>query len=99
MEIYRDAYTRITNLSAEEEMPEAVEEADAEEEGEQPAACYDYDEFFRRTRYELPEGILDSAGAVVVFDNAMVIRYLDSVTVHDDAYNVHFKAGITVTIK
>jgi len=79
--------------------PETAEETDVEENAETSAACYDYDEFFRRTRYELPEDVLDSTGTVVRFDNSMVIRYLDSVTIHDDRYDLNFKAGFTVTVK
>ena len=53
-------------------------------------ACYDYDEFFRRTGHpdEDPES----------FSNEMVIRYLDKVVVHEDRYEVIFKAGVKVEI-
>lgn len=64
-----------------------------------PAACYDYDEFFRRTRHELPDGVLDQSGTMVAFDDATVIRYLGAVTVRDESYDVSFKAGITVTVQ
>lgn len=90
--LYRSAYSGVTE-------PEMAEETNGEEDAETPAACYDYDEFFRRTKYELPEDVLDSTGTVVKFDNSMVIRYLDSVTIHDDRYDVNFKAGFTVTVK
>ena len=61
-------------------------------------ACYDYDEFFRRTRMELADGVLDEEGRLSGFYDDLVIRYLDTVTVLDDGYEVNFKAGITVKV-
>ena len=95
----RDAYNGKTDLLAEMKPKEKAEGTGTEEDESASAACYDYDEFFRRTRYELPDGILDQTGAVIAFDNAMVIRYLNTVTIHDDRYDVNFKAGFTVTIR
>ena len=67
-----------------------------EESGE--AACYDYDEFFRRTRVCLDDGVLNDEGKITGFYNDMVIRYLDTVTVLDEGYEVNFKAGLTVKV-
>ena len=60
-------------------------------------SCYDYEEFFRLTRYEVPKGILEN-GRMVRFDNGLVIRYLDKVIVEDDGYRVLFKAGLEVEV-
>lgn len=61
-------------------------------------ACYEYDDFFLRTRRELQEGILDPEGRVSGFYDDLVIPYIETVTVHDDGYEVNFKAGLTVKI-
>ena len=61
---------------------------------EKNAACYDYEDFFCRTRYKIPEGILSRAGHIITFDDAMVIRFLDTVTVCDDGCEINFKGGI-----
>lgn len=61
-------------------------------------ACYDYDEFFRRTRIELSEDVLDKDGKLTGFYDDLVVRYLDTVTVLEDGYEVHFKAGLTVKV-
>ena len=71
-------------------------EADAVEE---TGACRDYDDFFNRTRYTVPEGVLDENGRMEAFNNDLVIRYLDRVIVRDDGYEVAFKAGVTVEIE
>ncbi len=63
-----------------------------------PAACYDAEDFFQRTRYEIPRGVLDEYGAVARFCNNFVTRFLKCVTVMDDGYVVSFKAGICAQI-
>ena len=68
-------------------------------EEEQTGACRDYDDFFNRTRYTVPEGVLDENGRMEAFNNDLVIRYLDKVTVKDDGYEVVFKAGVTVEVE
>ena len=73
-----------------------VREAEAVEE---TGACRDYDDFFSRTRYTVPEGVLDENGRMEAFNNDLVIRYLDRVVVKDDGYEVAFKAGVTVEIE
>lgn len=62
-------------------------------------ACRDYDDFFSRTRYIVPEGVLDENGRMERFNNDLVIRYLDRVVVKDDGYEVAFKAGVTVEVE
>ena len=61
-------------------------------------ACYDYDEFFRLTRYVLPKGVLEN-GRMVKFNDEVMIRYLDKVVVEDDGYLIRFKAGLEKEIK
>lgn len=61
-------------------------------------ACYDYEEFFKRTRTEFEEGAFDSDGMLTAFDDNLVIRYLETVTVVDDGYEINFKAGLTVKV-
>ena len=66
---------------------------------EETGACRDYDDFFRRTRYTVPEGVLTEDGRMEAFNNDLVIRYLDRVVVKDDGYEVIFKAGVTVEVE
>ena len=62
-------------------------------------SCRDYDDFFSRTRYTVPEGVLDENGRMERFNNDLVIRYLDRVVVQDDGYEVVFKAGVKVQVE
>ena len=66
---------------------------------EREASCTDYDEFFRRTHIDLPKGVLDMMGRLVKFDDAMVLKYVDHLTVTDDGFDVRFKAGVTVHVR
>lgn len=66
---------------------------------EETGACRDYDDFFSRTRYTVPEGVLDENGRMEAFNNDLVIRYLDRVVVKDDGYEVAFKAGVTAEVE
>ena len=61
--------------------------------------CRDYDDFFNRTRYTVPEGVLTEDGQMESFNNDLVIRYLDRVVVREDCYEVIFKAGVTVEVE
>ena len=70
-----------------------------EPEVEETGACRDYDDFFSRTRYTVPEEVLDENGRIEAFNNDLVIRYLDNVVVKDDGYEVIFKAGVTVEVE
>ena len=67
-----------------------------EKEWEDPA-CYDYEEFFERTRY-VPDKSVMNDGVVKSFDNDMAARYLEKVFVREDGYDVMFKAGICVRV-
>ena len=42
--------------------------------------------------------MLDEEGRLSGFYDDLVIRYLDTVTVLDDGYEVNFKAGLTVKV-
>ena len=70
---------------------------DEREEQELHGACYDYDDFFRWTKHPLPDGLILN-GQITRFDNDLVIRYLENVTVLDDGFEVKFKAGITIKV-
>lgn len=59
-------------------------------------SCSDVEEFYRLTQHILPEGILDKNGEMTQFDDAVIIRYLDHITVQDDGLLVSFKAGISI---
>ena len=72
---------------------------DKEPEVEETGACRDYDDFFSRTKYTVPEGELDENGRMEAFNNDLVIRYLDRMVVKDDGYEVIFKAGMTVEVE
>ena len=63
------------------------------------AACYCYEDFFGRTRYEVPCGVLDACGQMVRFDDGVVTRYVRMVTVFDWGYEVSFKAGVRARIE
>ena len=76
-------------------MSREAENENAEESG----ACRDYDDFFKRTRYTVPEGVLDENGRMERFNNDLVIRYLDRVVVQEDVYEVMFKAGVSAEIR
>ena len=62
------------------------------------AACSDYDDFFERTRYKPEEGVL-VGGKLKLFDNDLVIRFVDHVIVNDYGYEIVFKAGLEIFIK
>ena len=62
-------------------------------------SCSDYDEFFRRTHVDLADGMLDMMGRLVKFDDAMVLKYIDHLTVTDDGFDVIFKAGLAIHVK
>ena len=66
--------------------------------GKAAAKCTDYDDFFHRTRYRAPEGLIDSAGQITRYDNDLVVRYLDNIVVEDDGYLVNLKAGLRIKV-
>ncbi|MBQ6148847.1 MAG: hypothetical protein IJI83_04815, partial [Oscillospiraceae bacterium] len=57
-----------------------------------PAACYDTDDFIRRTSKRYGSDALDH------FDDDLTRRFVEKVVVKDDSITVRFKAGIEVTI-
>ena len=59
-------------------------------------SCSDVEEFYRLTQHIQPKGILDKNGEMIQFDDAVIIRYLDHITVQDDGLLVSFKAGISI---
>lgn len=65
--------------------------------GDSPA-CYDYDEFFRRTSYVVDEGMIGDDGKIMSFSNDMFVRYLEKVVVLEDCYEVWFKAGVSARV-
>ena len=80
-------------------LPEWMSREAENENAEETGACRDYDDFFSRTRYTVPEGVLDENGRRDAFNNDLVIRYLDRVVVKDDGYEVAFKTGVTVEVE
>ena len=80
-------------------LPEWMSREAENENAEETGACCDYDDFFSRTRYTVPEGVLDENGRMDAFNNNLVIRYLDKVVVKDVGYEVAFKAGVTVGVE
>ena len=77
-------------------LPEWMQSSEQEGTEADDGSCRDYDDFFSRTRYTVPEGVLDENGQMERFNNDLVIRYLDRVVVQDDGYEVAFKAGVKV---
>ena len=61
---------------------------EAQLEEEQTGACRDYDDFFTRTRYTVPEGVLAEDGSMAGYNKDLVIRYLDQIVVRDDGYGM-----------
>lgn len=59
-----------------------------------PAACAEYEDFFNRTCYRPPEDAFDAFGNVCTFHDDMIVRYLKSVVVLCDGYEVRFKCGL-----
>ena len=57
-----------------------------------PAACYDTDDFIRRTSKRYGSDALDH------FDDDLTRRFVEKVIVEKDSITVRFKAGIEVTI-
>lgn len=64
---------------------------------EWPPECKRYEDFFKRTAHQPPDGLIDG-DIITRFDNDLVIRYVDKVTVEDGGFEVRFKAGISVRV-
>ena len=80
-------------------LPEWMRREAENETAEETGACRNYIDFFNRTRYTVPEGVLDENGRMEAFNNDMVIRYLDRVVVKEDGYEVILKAGVIVEVE
>ena len=79
-------------------LPEWMQSFEQEGTEADDGSCRGYDDFFSRTKYTVPEGVLDENGRMERFNNDLVIRYLDRVIVKDDGYEVVFKAGVSVKV-
>lgn len=64
---------------------------------ENAPACYNSEEFYERTQYVVPEGLVSPEGGLAAFDDSLVARHLGRVTLHHDHAEVQFKAGIAFT--
>ena len=80
-------------------LPEWMSREAENENAEETGACRNYNDFFNRTRYTVPEGMLDENGRMEAWGNDLVIRYLDKVVVKEDGYEVAFKAGVSVEVE
>lgn len=65
--------------------------------GDESPACYDYDDFFRRTSTIRDSDVIGD-GQIESFSNETVVKYLEKVIVQDDGYEVWFKAEVSVSI-
>ena len=64
-----------------------------------PSACADYEDFFLRTRWGMPQGLLDEHGRMRRFDDRTIVRFLRCVVVHEGFYEVVFKAGVSLRVR
>ena len=56
------------------------------------AACYDADDFFRRTVKPLP------VGSITRFDDDLVRRFIERVTIYEERVVVRFKVGVEIEV-
>ena len=70
-----------------------------EREKDMSGSCADPEDFFRRTRHPIPEDIITEEGFLIRFEDSFIVRYLDHVTVLDEEYEIHLKAGIRIHVK
>lgn len=61
-------------------------------------ACHDYEDFFRRTSVKLDPELFGERGKIRTFSDTLVIRYLESVTVREDGYDILFKCGLKLPV-
>ena len=59
-----------------------------------PSSCSDPEDFFLRTRFIPCDELLDNHGNFIRYDNNLVIRYFNTITVRDDGLDVSFRAGL-----
>ena len=57
------------------------------------SACYDLDDFFRRTAKPLPMGPVEE------YDDDLVRRFIERVTIYEDHVMVRFKAGVEIKVR
>ena len=95
----RDVQVRILLELAQMMYDAACGKIDTETVIDDGGPCRDPDDFFRKTQYRVPEGILDGVGHITAFANGLVIRYLKRVDISEDEIVVQFKAGIEEHIK
>ena len=56
-------------------------------------ACYDYADFFERTKSCI------TPGPIKVFDDNQIITYVENIDVLPDGYQVNFKAGVSIKVE
>jgi hypothetical protein len=56
--------------------------------------CSVPEDFFLRTRFIPCDELLDNHGNFIRYDNNLVIRHLNTITVRDDGLDVSFRAGL-----
>lgn len=62
-------------------------------------ACYDYEDFFRRTRYMPEQNVIDYSRRLATFSDELVARHLKQVSVFDDGYELMLKCGLSVRVE
>ena len=77
----------------------ACDKSDTETVVDGGGPCRDPDDFLQKTRYQVPEGILDGEGHITAFAYSLVTRDLKRVDISEDEIVVQFKAGIEEHIK
>ena len=77
----------------------ACDKSDTETVVDGGGPCGDPDDFLQKTRYQVPEGILDGEGHITAFAYSLVTRYLKRVEIFEDEIVVQSKAGIEEHIK
>lgn len=75
------------------ELIDAMEGKEVKEYVPTSAACYDYADFFERTKE------LNHHGPITEFSNEDVLRYVEKVVVYQDRMEIVFKAGVVIPIE
>lgn len=60
--------------------------------------CADYEDFFYRTRYVPPAGVMSCDGTVATFDDELVSRHVQGITVRGDGYDVRLRCGLSIHV-
>jgi len=61
-------------------------------------ACSDAAEFFERTLYTPPEGVIDASGHICVFDDELVTYFVRKVELQDGSCAVSLKCGLVIDV-